>query len=218
MIDESVDEVATHEASDRVIEDDSTTRLVPGPADLLDVSERREKFGTLARRRRKGILALLPAVLVGAVLVWVLNGSRTGEEVEQAATSDEQSVQEDSQSAPEVVQEAPTASSTLEVPDLSGMTLSEAENELAGVGLKLGAWNEIPDYEIAAGSVVVQGPEAGEEVNPETPVDLIISSGPPVYAPEVPSGNTGNGVGGGWYPGADSLSPNAAAIFPPGPP
>jgi excisionase family DNA binding protein len=217
MIDESVAEVATDEASARVLEDDSTTRLVPGPADLLDVPERREKFGTLARRRRKGILALLPAILVGAVLMWGLYGSGTEEEVEQSATPDEQSVEEDSQSAPEVVEEVPTAPPTAEVPDLLGMTLPEAENELAGVGLKLGAWNEIPDYEIPAGSVVVQGPEAGEEVDPETPVDLIVSSAPPVYAPEVPSGNTGDDVGRGQYPGANSPSPNEAVIFPPGP-
>jgi beta-lactam-binding protein with PASTA domain len=97
------------------------------------------------------------------------------------------------------------------------MTLPEAENELARVSLKLGVWNEIPDYEIPAGRVVVQGPEAGEEVDPEKPVDLIISSGPPVYAAEVPFGYTGDGVGGGQYPGANPLSPNEAAIFPPGP-
>ncbi len=217
MIDESAAEVATDEASVRAFEDDSTNRLVPGPADLLDMPERREKFGTLARRRRKIILALLLALLVGAVLVWGLYGSGTEEEVEQSAPPNEQSMEEDSQSAPEVVEEAPTAPPAAEVPDLFGMTLPEAENELAGVGLKLGAWNEIPDYEIAAGRVVVQGPEAGEEVNPETPVDLITSSGPPVYAPEVPAGNTGDGIGGGQYPGANPLPPNEAAIFPPGP-
>ena len=217
MIHESVAEVATYEASARAFEDDSTTRLVPGPAYLLDVPERREKFGTLARRRRKIILALLLALMAGAVLVWGLYGSGTEEEVEQSATPDEQSLEEGSQSAPEVVEEAPAAPPAAEVPDLFGMTLPEAENELARVSLKLGAWNEIPDYEIPAGRVVVQGPEAGEEVDPETPVDLIISSGPPVYAPEVPSGNTGDGVGGGQYPGANPLSPNEAAIFPPGP-
>jgi archaellum component FlaC len=217
MIDESAAEVATDETSVQAFEDDSTTRIVPGPADLLDVPERREKFGTLARRRRKIILALLLALLVGAVLVWGLYGSGTEEEVEQSAPPDEQSVEEDSQSAPEVVEEAPTAPPAAEAPDLFGMTLPEAENELAGVGLKLGAWNEIPDYEIPAGRVVVQGPEAGEEVDPETPVDLIISSGPPVYAPEVPAGNTGYGIGRGQYPGANPLPPNEAAIFPPGP-
>ena len=217
MIHEYVAEVATYEASARAFEDDSTTRLVPGPADLLDVPERREKFGTLARRRRKIILALLLALMAGAVLVWGLYGSGTEEEVEQSATPDEQSLEEGSQSAPEVVEEAPAAPPAAEVPDLFGMTLPEAENELAKVSLKLGVWNEIPDYEIPAGRVVVQGPEASEEVDPEAPVDLIISSGPPVYAPEVPSGNTGDGVGGGQYPGANPLSPNEAAIFPPGP-
>ncbi|MDQ3302846.1 MAG: PASTA domain-containing protein, partial [Actinomycetota bacterium] len=216
MVDEPVAEVATDEAAAGALEDDATTRIIPGPADLLGVPERREKFGALARRRRKGILALLLlALLVGAVLAWGLYGS--GEEVEQSATSDEQSVEEDSQSVPEAVEEAPPVSLTAEIPDLIGMTFPEAEDELAGAGLKLGAWNEIPDYEVPAGRVVVQGPEAGEEVDPDTPVDLIVSAGPPVYGPEVPVDGVGGGVGNGQYPGVNPLPPNEAAVFPPGP-
>lgn len=218
MVDEPAAEVASDEAAAKALEDDATTRLIPGPADLLDVPERREKFGALARRRRKGILALLLALLVGAVLVWGLYGSGEEEEVEQSATPDEQSVEEDSQSATEAVEEASTAPPTTEVPDLIGMTLPEAENELAEAGLKLGVWNEIPDYEVSVGRVVVQGPEAGERVDPDTPVDLIVSAGPLVYGPEVPGGNTGDGVGTGQYPGVNPLPPDEAAIFPPGPP
>jgi excisionase family DNA binding protein len=217
MIEEPVAEVATGEAAAGALEDGDTTRIVPLSADLREASERREKFGTLARRRRKGILALLVALLVGAVLAWGLYGSGEEDEVEQSATPDEQSVEEDSQSVPEVVEESPTAPPTAEVPDLRGMTLPEAENELAGVGLKLGARDEILDYEVPAGRVVVQGPEAGEEVNPETSVDLITSSGPPAYAPELPSGNTGDGLGSGQYPGVNPSFPNEAAVFPPGP-
>jgi excisionase family DNA binding protein len=218
MVDEPAAEVASDEAAATALEDDATTRLIPGPADLLDVPERREKFGALTRRRRKGILALLLALLVGAVLAWGLYGSGEEEEVEQSATPDEQSVEEDSQSATEAVEEASTAPPTTEVPDLIGMTLPEAENELARAGLKLGVWNEIPDYEVSVGRVVVQGPEAGERVDPDTPVDLIVSAGPLVYGPEVPGGNTGDGVGTGQYPGVNPLPPNEAAIFPPGPP
>ncbi len=217
MVDEPLAEAAADEAAAGPFDDDATTRIVPGPADLLDVPERREKFGALARRRRKGILALLLALLVGAILAWGLYGSGEEEEVEQSATPDQQSVEEDSQSVPEVVEEAPTAPPTAEVPDLRGLTLPEAENELDGVSLKLGVWDEIPDYEVPAGRVVVQGPEAGEEVDPDTPVDLIISSGPPVYAPEVPSSSTGDGLGSGQYPGVNPLPPNEAAVFPPGP-
>ena len=214
MVDEPVAEAAADEAAAGALEDDVTTRIIPGLAELLDVPERREKFGALARRRRKGILALLLlALLVGAVLAWGLYGSGEEEEVEQPAASDEQSVEEDSQSLPEAVEEAPPVSLTAEIPDLIGMTLPEAEDELAGAGLKLGAWNEIPDYEVPAGRVVVQGPEAGEEVDPDTPVDLIVSAGPPVYGPEVPVG----GVGNGQYPGVNPLPPNEAAVFPPGP-
>jgi excisionase family DNA binding protein len=219
MVDEPVAEVATDEAVVGALEDDVTTRIIPSPAELLDVPERREKFGALARRRRKGILALfLLALLVCAALVWGLYGSGEGEEVEQPATPDEQSVEEDSQSVPEAVEEAPMSPPTAEVPDLIGMTLPEADDELAGAGLKLGAWNEIPDYEVPVGTVVVQGPEAGKGVDPDTPVDLIVSAGPPVYGLEVPAGKTGDGVGTGQYPGVNPLPPNEAAVFPPGPP
>lgn len=205
MVDEPVPEA---------VEDDATTRLIPGPAELLDVPKRPEKFGVLARRRRKGVLVLfLLALLAGAVLVWSLSGSGEEEEIEQPATPDEQSVEESSQSVPEAVEEAPTAPPTVEVPDLVGVTLPEAEQEIAGAGLQFGAWDEIPDYEIPAGRVVAQGPEAGEEVDPDTPVDLIISSGPPAYVPEVPAG----GPETGQYPGVNTLPPNEAQVFPPGP-
>lgn len=218
MVDEPVAEVVTDKATAGALEDDATTRMAPGLSELLDFPERREKFGALARRRRKGILALfLLALLVGAVLAWGLYGSGEAEEVEQPAASDEQSVEKGSQSVPEAVEEASTAPPTDEVPDLIGMTLPEAEDELAGAGLKLGAWNEIPDYEVPVGTVVVQGPEAGEGVEPDTPVDLIVSAGPPVYGLEVPGGNTGDGVGTGQYPGVSPLPPNEAVAFPPGP-
>jgi excisionase family DNA binding protein len=216
MIDEPLAEEATDEAVAGALEDDVTTRIIPSPAELLDVPEQSEKFGALARRRRKGILVLLLALLVGAVLAWGLYGSGEEEEVEQPAASDEQSVEEDSQSLPEAIEEAPTAPATAEVPDLIGMTLLEVEDELAGVGLKLGAWNEIPDYEVPVGTVVVQGPEAGEGVEPDTLVDLIVSAGPPVYGLEVPGGNTGDGVGTGQYPGVNPLPPNETVSFPPG--
>jgi excisionase family DNA binding protein len=218
MVDEPVAEVVTDKATAGALEDDATTRMAPGLSELLDFPERREKFGALARRRRKGILALfLLALLVGAVLAWGLYGSGEEEEVEQPAASDEQSVEKGSQSVPEAVEEASTAPPTDEVPDLIGMTLPEAEDELAGAGLKLGAWNEIPDYEVPVGTVVVQGPEAGEGAEPDTPVDLIVSAGPPVYGLEVLGGNTGDGVGTGQYPGVSPLPPHEAAAFPPGP-
>ncbi len=217
MLDEPVAEVAMDEAVAGALVDDVTTRIIPSPAELLDAPERREKFGAFARRRRKGILALfLLALLVGAVLVWGLYGSGEGEEVEQTAASDEQSVEEGSQSVPETIEETPMAPQATEVPDLIGMTLPEAEDELAGVGLKLGAWNEIPDLEVPVGTVVVQGPEAGEGVEPATLVDLIVSAGPPVYGLEVPGGNTGEGVGTGQYPGVNPLPPNETVSFPPG--
>ena len=216
MVDEPVVRVAPDEVGAGALEDDTTTRIYPGPMEPFGAPERREKFGGLARRRRRVILALLLlALLAGAVLAWGLSGEEA--EVGQPATPDEQSVEEDPQSPPEIAEETPPAPPSSEVPNLAGLTLPEAEDELAGAGLDLGAWNEIPDYEVPAGRVVVQGPEAGEEVDSDTPVDLIISSGPPVYAPEVAGGGIDDGVGPGQYPGVSPLPPDEGAVFPPGP-
>ncbi len=214
--DEPVAGVALDEPDAGAVEDDATTRIYPGPAKLLDVPDRREKFGALARRRRRGALALLLVLLVGAALVWGLSGSAE-EETEQPATSDEQSVEEEFQNVSEVVEEVPPSPQAAEVPDVAGMTLSEAEGELVEAGLKLGAWSEIQDYEVPVGRVAVQGPEAGAGVDPGTPVDLIVSAGPPVYGPEVLGDNVGNGVGTGQYPGGVPQYPNGGITPLPGP-
>ena len=63
------------------------------------------------------------------------------------------------------------------VPDLTGMTLTEASDELIRVNLVLGevreVFGEITDEPI----VQAQNPEAAEEVSPETSVDLVMNKG-----------------------------------------
>lgn len=166
--------------------DDFATEDLSESVASLTAPARHEKFGALSRRRR-AVLAVLLALLASTVLAWGVPD--VGGRVFEQPAPDEQSVEEDSQSTPAVTEEAPPAPQTVEVPDLVGMALPEAEDELTEAGLKLGAWNEIPDYEVPVGGVVVQGPQASEEVDPDTPVDLIVSSGPPVYQPEVPVSN-----------------------------
>ncbi len=217
ILDEPVAGVASDEPAAGTLEDDATTRIFPGPPELLDVSGRHEKFGALGRRRRRVVLALVLGLLASTVLA--LGVPAIGERAfEQPTTPDEQSVEEESQSsAPEVAEEVPPTPRIAEVPDLIGMTLPEAEDELTGAGLKLGAWNEIPTYEFPPGRVVTQGPLAGAEAEQDTPVDLIVSAGPLAYQPEIPGSDIGDGIGADQYPGGDLQYPNAEAVPIPGP-
>jgi excisionase family DNA binding protein len=190
--------------------DDSVTQDFSKSVEYFDAPTGREKFGTLARRRRRGILALLLVLVVSVVLAWGpldLGGRVFG----QSAPEEQSSVEEDSQSVPATDEEVPLAPQSVEVPDLVGMTLPEAEDKLADAGLKLGAWNEIPTYESSPGRVVTQGPRAGEEADPDSPVDLIVSTAPPAYQPDTTGGNVG---GVDQYPGGVSQPSNQGNIPP----
>ena len=62
------------------------------------------------------------------------------------------------------------------VPDLSGMTVGEAEGALAGAGLLLGAQSEEASSE-PAGAVIGQNPGAGASVASGSYVDVVVSKG-----------------------------------------
>ena len=65
------------------------------------------------------------------------------------------------------------------VPDLTGMTLPEAQAALDAEGLVLGTRTEEPSDEFEPGEVTSQTPAPGEEVDPSTTlVDVVIASGP----------------------------------------
>jgi serine/threonine-protein kinase len=63
------------------------------------------------------------------------------------------------------------------VPNLLGQTLSEAQNSLTERGLSVGTTSERADPEAEAGTVVEQAPTSGELVDPDTSVDLVLSTG-----------------------------------------
>jgi excisionase family DNA binding protein len=147
------------------------------------VFTRGEKFGALVEGRWRWVLALLVALLtllMVVVLVWGLLAPGEGEQ--EQMSSDEPAAQEEPQSASETG-ESPQA---VEVPDLVGLTLSEAEEEIGGVGLERGAVNEISSYAVPAGTVAAQEPAVGVEVDPGSPVNLVVSN---------PSGTVSNAVG-----------------------
>ncbi|MEQ8677656.1 MAG: tandem-95 repeat protein [Aggregatilineales bacterium] len=69
------------------------------------------------------------------------------------------------------------ACSAATVPDLSGMTQSQAENALQNAGFTTGIVGQSVSVFVPVGQVVVQNPTAGSSFPPGTPVDFNISSG-----------------------------------------
>ena len=65
------------------------------------------------------------------------------------------------------------------VPDLVGLTYSEAEGELRQAGLLLGGVQEVASETVPAGVIASQDPQAGSTLEPDSYVYLTTSIGPP---------------------------------------
>ena len=154
----------------------STKKVYSKSGEPFVVFTRGERFGALTRRRLRWVLMLLvalPVALVAAVLVWGLIAP--DESVQEQTSSDEPEVQQEPQSASDT-NESPQA---IEVPGLVGSALPEAEEEIGEAGLELGTVDEISSYAVPAGTVAAQEPAVGVEVEPDAPVNVMVSNGPP---------------------------------------
>lgn len=211
--------VTVDEPDVEVDEDGATVRSIPESPEHHFVPTRREKFGVLARRRRRGVLALLLGMLMVALLAgwWLGAGEReagqpeTGEQEAEQPGSDEQAVEEDSASVPAVEDEALETPETTSAPNVVGLTLPEAQVQLAEAGLEIGSSGEITSYQIPAGEVVAQEPLEGAQVDPGTLINLIVSAGPPAAQPGVPAG--GPGLGAAQYPPQVAPLPDTNARY-----
>jgi serine/threonine protein kinase len=75
---------------------------------------------------------------------------------------------------------------TTAVPTVLGMTQDSAEQSIVNAGLTVGTIKEEPSTDYPAGQVSQQSPGAGDLVPPDSPVDLVISTGKPqVQLPNV---------------------------------
>jgi Helix-turn-helix domain/PASTA domain len=154
----------------------STKKVYSKSGEPFVVFTRGERFGALTRRRLRWVLMLLVALLVAlvaAVLVWGLIAP--DESVQEQTSSAEPEVQQEPQSASDT-NESPQA---IEVPGLVGSALPEAEEEIGEAGLELGTVDEISSYAVPAGTIAAQEPAVGVEVEPDAPVNVMVSNGPP---------------------------------------
>jgi len=66
----------------------------------------------------------------------------------------------------------------IEVPDVVDQMEAAAEAAIEGVGLTVGEVSEQSDDGVPVGAVISQDPAAGTRVGPDSPVNLVISTGP----------------------------------------
>jgi beta-lactam-binding protein with PASTA domain/CubicO group peptidase (beta-lactamase class C family) len=64
------------------------------------------------------------------------------------------------------------------VPDVVGQPQATAESMINAAGLTVGTVTTAPSDTVPAGDVISQNPVGGTSVPPDTPVDLVVSSGP----------------------------------------
>lgn len=71
------------------------------------------------------------------------------------------------------------------VPDVAGMPLAKAEQELKKVGLAPGVVTKAFSGEIEQGAVISTAPEAGSRRSPDSAVAIVVSKGQPIEVPDV---------------------------------
>jgi excisionase family DNA binding protein len=171
---------------------DDTPEEAPAATEptLKALPARRARFGSLARRRRRGVLAGLSALLVGLLLTWALT-SLGGELALGFPFSGAREVEEGSE-AGEAAQNPPAGdegssgageAARVEVPDVSDRDVRVAARTLSRAGFEVAAIKAVKSQK-DVGTVMRTKPSAGSAVKPGTPVVLVMSGGPSGIPPE----------------------------------
>jgi beta-lactam-binding protein with PASTA domain/tRNA A-37 threonylcarbamoyl transferase component Bud32 len=71
-----------------------------------------------------------------------------------------------------------TGPAQVSVPDVTGQPLAEARASIEAAGLTVGGTSEEPSSQVSEGNVIRSEPGAGAGVEPGSPVQLVVSSGP----------------------------------------
>jgi excisionase family DNA binding protein len=168
---------------------------------------RAERFGTLARRRRRTSLALLSALLVCVALLLALPrlgggeqplaglpflGDGTGESRSTPNEAPKTQRDDDGSSGSVATAQSPSEGDETqgagasggvvqtgpgEVPDVSGRDVEEAARRLSREGYEVAAIQTVNSEE-EAGTVLRTQPAVGTKAEPGTPVFLVMSGGP----------------------------------------
>jgi excisionase family DNA binding protein len=189
----------------------ATQGVLSGRMDLL-IPARRAKFGSLSRRRRRGVLMLLSALLGVFLLTWALPTMASelasglplfdGRKVEGSSPSAPDGAATKDQGAGENLppgsqtpgpgSSASRAAGQLEVPDVSDQRVIRAARILSRAGFEV-VTAKIVTNRKEAGTVIRTKPSAGSTVERGTQVVLIVSGGPIGIPPGARSGGAEKG-------------------------
>ncbi len=148
------------------------------------------RFGSLARRRRRGVIVALSALMAVVLLAWALPavgselslglpflGGRQAESVPGDATEDTAATQNPAAGSETSGSSGAGEAERIEVPDVSERDVEKAARLLSRAGLEVGAVKLVMSRR-DAGTVMRTKPSVGSAMGPETPVILVASGGP----------------------------------------
>ena len=166
------------------------------------------RFGSLARRRRRGVVVALSALMTVVLLAWALPavGSELslgfpffqGREAESSpgtpggSTKDEGAAQNPPAGSDTSGSSGAGEAERIEVPDVSDREAAEAARLLSRAGLEVGVVRVVKSRREEVGTVVRTKPAAGSAVGPETPVLLVTSGAPTGIPPGFRNGDYGS--------------------------
>jgi excisionase family DNA binding protein len=136
-------------------------------------------FGTLRRRRRRGVLAILVVLLFAVVLAWMMPKGLGGSGTESAIPRVKETAGEPPGIQKAVAATGSSRSEGAEVPDISGQSLGEAIESISDAGF------EVTDVRTEASprdpdTAIRTKPTAGVPAEPGANVVLTMSGGPTV--------------------------------------
>ena len=73
------------------------------------------------------------------------------------------------------------AQATADVPNVVGLSRSDAQSEIIGAGLVVGSVTQANNATVPTGNIINQSPASGASVLAGSAVNLVISGGPPAY-------------------------------------
>jgi excisionase family DNA binding protein len=161
-------------------------------------------FGTLGRRRRRGLLAIVAALLFAVCLAWAIPaltgnsepsvprvteaaGDPPGEPKAVAAgetTSTEKTTAQESAQESNVDVARGSEAEEGKVPDVSGRSLEAAAGIISGAGFEISAIKTEPSQEEPE-TIIGTEPSAGTSARPGAPVILTMSGGPTGIPPGI---------------------------------
>jgi beta-lactam-binding protein with PASTA domain len=84
------------------------------------------------------------------------------------------------------------------VPDVVGMSLSQAYDTLEAAGFEVDTPAYHEDSTVAPGTVIAQDPEGGSRADEGLAVSLVVAGPPPVETPDLEGLDLGESIAGGW--------------------